>query len=102
MKAEVKTWTSQETELARELYQQRAPNEVFVELLGRTKTCAASRLNRVNAPSAVGHFVSSESKVNVPDHVWEDRNRRLMAPKSLTARLCGDPEPGRSALERRA
>jgi hypothetical protein len=34
--------------------------------------------------------------------VIEDRNRRLLAPRDLTAVLMGDPEPMRSALARRA
>jgi hypothetical protein len=29
---------------------------------------------------------------NIPPEVIEDRNRRLMSARSLTATLCGDPE----------
>lgn len=38
----------------------------------------------------------------VPNEVWEDRNRRMAQPRTLTAWLMGDPAPGTSALERRA
>lgn len=38
----------------------------------------------------------------IPRDVLLDRDRRLaMAPRSLTAALCGDPAPGRSAWDKR-
>lgn len=40
-------------------------------------------------------------RVTVPDEVIEERNRRLMAPKTLTGWLQGDPPAGFSSLERR-
>jgi hypothetical protein len=40
----------------------------------------------------------TERAPSIPDEVWDDRNRRLMAQRSLTAMLCGDPEPGRVRL----
>jgi hypothetical protein len=41
--------------------------------------------------------------VVVPAHVAADRDRRLFADdeRSITAVLCGDPQPGRSALAQR-
>jgi transglutaminase-like putative cysteine protease len=44
------------------------------------------------------HYVSRE---RVPDEVLIERNKRMMAPRSLTAWFCGDPAPGHSALDRR-
>lgn len=37
----------------------------------------------------------------LPPGALEDAQRRLYAPRSLTAVLCGDPAPGRSALDRK-
>jgi hypothetical protein len=37
---------------------------------------------------------------NVPACVLEERERALSAPMSLSAQLCGDPPPGRSALDK--
>ena len=31
----------------------------------------------------------------------EDRTRRLLAPRTITAELLGDPAPGQSALDKR-
>ena len=36
-----------------------------------------------------------------PAHVLEDRARRVLAVKSLTAEICGDPAPGQSALDKK-
>ena len=39
-----------------------------------------------------------EQRITVPDHVLADRERRLMAERSLTAAFFGDPEPNRVRL----
>lgn len=41
-------------------------------------------------------------RVDVPHDVMAEREKRLMAPRSLTASICGDPPEGYSALERRS
>ena len=39
----------------------------------------------------------------IPNEVLFERDKRLaLAPRDLTAAICGDPLPGHSALERRA
>jgi hypothetical protein len=85
-------WTAQEDELARTLLRQRAKNEIFVQLLGRSKRTAECRMHRLGAPASKikesGFYVS---RISVPEEVIEDRNRRLMAGKSLTGWICGDP-----------
>ena len=45
-----------------------------------------------------GHVATS---VTVPQQVLFERERALLAPRTLTAAICGDPVPGRSALGRR-
>jgi hypothetical protein len=44
------------------------------------------------------HVVSELVNIVVPKAVIEERNLRCMAPRSLTAILMGDPEPGRVRL----
>lgn len=44
----------------------------------------------------INHIV--EPRVIVPAEVLEDRDRRNAAQRSLTALVCGDPEPGRARL----
>jgi hypothetical protein len=43
-----------------------------------------------------------DPKCEVPADCWIDCDRRMNAPRTLTALLCGDPPPGYSALDRRA
>lgn len=105
MRAAVKSWTPQETELAKSLIEQGATNEMFLSLMGRTRRCAESRLRRVQ--DSFGHIMASghyagDGNIKVPPEVWEDRNRRLMAqPRDLSGALFNDPPIGFSALERR-
>jgi hypothetical protein len=95
-------WTSQEDELSAHLFRQRAPDEVFRQLLGRSKRTCEDRRTRLRrqregmGSNAVHHYVMG-AKVNVPDEVYEDRNKRMIArmQMDLTSVLCGDPEPGR-------
>jgi hypothetical protein len=39
--------------------------------------------------------------VNIPEQIWDERDRRANEPRTLTMLLCGDPEPSRSALRQR-
>jgi len=91
-------WSAQQIEQAKMLYEQRASEELFVRLTGHSKKAAYNKLNRSRYSHAVGHYVMTDTRISVPDDVWEDRNRRLMAQKSLTAQLLGDPEDCRRRL----
>ena len=91
-------WSAQQVEQAKMLCEQKASEELFVRLTGHSKKAAYNKLNRARYSHAVGHYVMTETRISVPDDVIEDRNRRLMAQKSLTATLLGDPEPGRAKL----
>lgn len=44
----------------------------------------------------------AKARVDVSLSVLEERDRALSAERDLTAMLCGDPLPGRSALDKRA
>lgn len=50
------------------------------------------------ASRATGHSAAS---VMVPQDVLFERDRAILAPRSLTATLLGDPPAGRSALDKR-
>jgi hypothetical protein len=45
--------------------------------------------------------ISLDPRCVVPPDLWIDRDRRMEAPTTLTALLCGDPPPGYSALDKR-
>ena len=87
-----KHWTPREDQLARTLVALRASNELFIARLGRDKKAALCRLSRLDMEMGKikesGFYVR---RISVPEEVIEDRNRRLMAGKSLTGWICGDP-----------
>lgn len=84
-------WTAQEIEVAARLVADNASEQICQATLGRTRQACRDKLRRSQK------FVSPP-KMQVPDHVLDDRNRRLMAGKSLTGWLMGDPEPNRARL----
>ncbi len=42
-----------------------------------------------------------QSRLEIPEEVFAERDKRNAAPRSLTAILQGDPAPGQSALDKR-
>lgn len=110
-------WTPQEIETAARLY---AANvkifgrehtmEMIAREIGRTPTSVNCRLSvrgrTFDATSRRSFHVASVGSAGsilvVPDRVIAERDRaRDLEPRDLTAALCGDPLPGRSALDRR-
>jgi hypothetical protein len=61
------------------------------------------RLYRIDFPSDDWRSLGlpMEGRVEVPDYVLADANRRMNAPRTLAAWICGDPAPGQSALDKR-
>ena len=55
----------------------------------RSRANALKRERRVFTPTGVRR--DEIKKIEIPSHVLDDRNRRLMAERSLTAVLMGDP-----------
>lgn len=94
-------WTADHVELAKKLLKERASNEIFVRLLGHTIHQARQKLVRLAYHERRLANDPVKPAIIVPPEVIEDRNRRLMADRDLTAALMGDPPRGYSALERR-
>jgi hypothetical protein len=97
-------WTKEELELARRLLKERKPDSEFRKLLGRSKAHAQRVV--LYTPELLNHDrraldLSIEPRIDVPPHVRADANRRAMAPRTLSAWICGDPAPGQSALDKR-
>jgi hypothetical protein len=80
----------------------RLPAEQKAEEERRQKRSRLERKRGAPSLHAIKRVSSEVGSPVVPPEVLEQRNRRLMAPRDLTAILLGDPAPGFSALERRA
>lgn len=98
MRAKLRTWTPEETALAMKMLDERAPEHEFIEKLGRTRNCVRAKRDRMQFLSATRSVVEQPGKITVPLEVWIERSRRLYSPRSITARLCGDPPFHQSAL----
>jgi len=69
--------------------------------LGRRPASVANIVKQHLAMEAVRAVNYRELARDRTSAALADRDRRRAAPRSLTAELMGDPEPGRSALDRR-
>jgi len=87
-------WTAKETEVARKLLRENASDATIRATIGRTKFACYDRLKRLGQPFTA----PVRPQITIPDHVLEDRNRRYMVARDLTAVLMGDPEPNRVRL----
>lgn len=109
-------WTEVDTLMARRMLARKATDEEFLKVLGRTKSAAFSRIQWLDCPmyrdrkaerkrrerakNPVAKLRMSRGRT-IPDGVLEDRDRRNLAPRSITAFVFGDPAPGHSALDLR-
>jgi hypothetical protein len=46
-------------------------------------------------------IINAVCQLEIPSDVLDDRERRMLAPRSITAFVLGDPPPGYSALDRK-
>jgi hypothetical protein len=95
------SWQDQdEAELKRLSGEGKKPSEIAA-IMGRSIPAVEAKLFRMrNYAPRVHHERASPATV-VSQSALDDRNRRMMAQRSLTAQFFGDPEPGRSALDQR-
>lgn len=85
-------WTPQETELAIQLMDEGADDAKCQAILGRSRQGCKDRIR--HCKDSFGNIKKSGYSVStkeIPQAVIDDRNRRLMARKSLTGMLMGDP-----------
>ncbi len=116
-------WTPEEIELAAELYRRAVTNlygdrrhtagaehrvdQIIAEQLHRTiasvelrRTMYGPSYENPRTTGVIPKIVPAQ--LGPPDCVLAERDRRReLEPSSITARLMGDPLPGRSALDRR-
>jgi hypothetical protein len=105
-------WTPEEDEIGRRLFEEGASEAEFLEKVGRTKRVASKHFYYVDhramvlrrrdeaavrhGPTRLVTIANALSKA-----MMDDAQRQLVAPRSLTSEFFGDPQPGRSALDRK-
>lgn len=93
-----RTWSDEDTGIARQMFANNEPSEAFTAKLGRSETAAREHIKRADVR------VKTEARAaisKIPAGIIEDAVRRATTPRSLTAFICGDPPHGFSALDRR-
>ncbi|MES2030877.1 MAG: hypothetical protein V4477_16980 [Pseudomonadota bacterium] len=112
-----KTWTHEQSALARQLMAINASDDAFRVQVGRSKRAARAHIRWVDdakfradskerkqiAARAVPKVMTTVASrpQPLPEQI-EAAIHRLNAPRSITAMMFGDPAPGQSALDRRA
>ena len=105
-------WTTEEDEIGRRLLEEHASEAEFLEKLGRTKEVARKHFYYVEHRAMVlrrrGEVpvrrepTRQVTIANAPSiAMMDDAQHQLVAPRSLTSEFFGDPQPGRSALDRK-
>ncbi len=120
-RAGARAWTAEEGRRALKLSNEGQSMKQIGAIIGRSSDSVRSYVNyarmspekrrlhnikkhtrstpRIMKSGVMEHRVIKFGAANeVPAEVWEDRNRRLMAERSITAVMFGDPEPGRRRL----
>lgn len=106
-------WSEADFAVALEMLERREHPSAFLRRFGRTKKSVESRRDRIKYGSPARVYAKKRSpsfhegslavdRFAVPADALMEARRRAMAPRSLTAWICGDPAPGSSALDRRA
>jgi hypothetical protein len=96
-----RTWTSEDTDIARQMFVNAEPSEAFLAKLGRPESAARERIKRVDLRAKLERRVAATGLSRASAKAIEDAARRAVAPRSLTAIAFGDPAPGFSMLDRR-
>jgi hypothetical protein len=103
-------WTLEEDEIGKRLLEEDASEAEFLEKLGRTKEVARKHFCYVKHRAMVfrrrGEVTVRPTRqvmiASAPSIVTaDDAQSVLVAPRSLTSEVFGDPPPGRSALDRK-
>jgi hypothetical protein len=101
-----KLWSAQETERLMQLHAAGVPGDLLAcHMPGRCKKQCRSKIHyelKQRGRPRVGRKNLGVAGARPPHEVLaEAHHRRGLNHPTLTARLCGDPLPGRSALDRR-
>lgn len=96
-------WTEAQTKLARIMLAADESNAAFMEQFGKTKAAALTRVARLDNHPKVRRWSNTPTagSARPTPQALADAERRLIAPRSLTAEVFRDPPPGYSALDRK-
>ena len=102
--AKENAWTADEDDRLRELKEAGLTWPMIGCEMNRTLRSVMGRWFRMTHKNAGRREVivyAGDQRIDVPNEVWEEREARLSAPKTLTGSLMGDPPIGYSALHMR-
>jgi len=104
-KDQKRPWTKEESERAAALYASRIGIRMVAKTMGRTRGSVQARYDAWGPTFAppmhrAAHLIECIHRPSAELLAARDA-RAMLAPRSLTALICGDPLPGHSALERR-
>ncbi|HEX4043237.1 MAG TPA: hypothetical protein VHY10_16185 [Xanthobacteraceae bacterium] len=95
-------YTAAELATLQRMRAERASTGAIAKALGRSKSSVTNRIERLELRPFYAHIAWSGRTLHADPRALAERDQRLaVAPRDLTAALCGDPLPGYSALERR-
>lgn len=96
------SWSSEDADTLHRLrYDEKKSFIEIAEFFGMTVGQVSSKAERMRIPQKRLHFEKSTAHFIIPQGILDDRARRQNSTRDLTAMFFGDPEPGRSALDRK-
>lgn len=98
--AKAMRWTEEEEATLKQLIAEGRKARQIAHFMGKELQPVYSKIQQMRQPGRQLH-IELEPRIDVPEHLMEDRDRRLRAERDLTAEFFGDPAPGQSALDKK-
>ena len=95
-----RTWTLEDETLLESLLAEKISPVRIASRMGKTRSAVNSKIQSMRMDPARLH-IEREPRIQVPQRCLEDRDRRMLAERSLTAEFFGDPPFTQSALGKR-
>lgn len=93
-------WTEEEEATLKQLIGEGRKARQIAHFMGKELQPVYSKIQQMRQPGRQLH-IELDPRVYVPEHIKEDRDRRMRAERDITAEFFGDPVPGQSALDKK-
>lgn len=94
-------WAPDEEARLRELMRAGLKPGEIASAMGRHVRSISNKIQYLREPRRVAVQVDTSHRVWAPPHLFEDRDRRMAAERTITSIFFGDPAPGQSALDKK-